>query len=102
MVIHATGTSLSPDIAQQRIRACIDTDPRIKKEIDDRVNALLGSRAFSFLLFPPFFRRSRTLKKPYTSAELDKIREQKARDEAIYAQYIEDDVFAACVDAQLT
>jgi hypothetical protein len=102
MVIHATGTPLSPDIAQQRIRAIINADSRIKKEIDDRVRDLLAAKGFGFLLYPPYFRRAKALAKPYTGSELDAVVRYKARDEAIYAQYIEDDIFASRVDAQLT
>lgn len=102
MVISATGTPLSPDIAKQRIRAIIDADPRIKGEIDARIAELLGApKPFRFFLLPAQFRRARAMKKPYSGKELDTAKEDKARDEAIYAQYVEDDIFGSRVDSEL-
>jgi hypothetical protein len=41
------------------------------------------------------------MKKPYVRDELDKLKKLNARDQAVYAQYLEDDIFAAKVDAEL-
>jgi hypothetical protein len=102
MVISATRTSLSEDIAKQRIRAIIDADSRIKSEIDAREKALESPpRAFSYLLLPSGLRRAQQMKKPYVRGELDRLKKLNARDQAVYAQYLEDDIFAAKVDAEL-
>jgi hypothetical protein len=114
--ISATGTPLTEYTAKQRIKAIIDADPRIKSEIDARIAELCGQstpqpskaqtspplaaqKGLRFLLLPRPFRVH--IKKPYTQSEVDAETKRNCRDQAIYAQYISDDIFAARVDAEL-
>jgi hypothetical protein len=112
--ISATGTPLTEYTAKQRIKAVIDADPRIKKEIDDKIAILCGTTppaaglrpepilvagSFRFFLLPRPFRVH--VKKPYTKSEEDAETKRNCRDQAIYAQYIEDDIFAKKVEDEL-
>jgi hypothetical protein len=101
MVKTATGSPLSLDIVKQRVTAIIN-DPqnsRIKNEIDARIAALLAEKAFRFIFLPlPFHVR---VKKPYSQLELDTITKRNARDQAIYAQWLQDSIFASQVDGEL-
>jgi hypothetical protein len=99
MVKTATGSPLSLDIVKQRVTAIIDADSRIKSEIDARIAALLAEKAFRFI-FLPFPLRVR-VKKPYSQTEQDTAMKGKARDQAIYAQWLEDNIFASQVDGEL-
>lgn len=103
MVVSESGTILSEYTGIQRIKTIIDGDPRIKSEIAARMKDLLGASKAPTLkyVFQPFPLGVRVLKQRYTDKELNMEIEKTAREKAVYAQYIEDAIFASKVNSAL-
>jgi hypothetical protein len=96
VIISASGgTVLSEYTAIQRIRAIIDGDPRIKSEIEQKIRAIEAA-----ILQKPAGRQG-SMRYKITEKEMETEIEKKKREWAIYAQYIEDAVFAGRVDNAL-
>jgi hypothetical protein len=93
MVISASFTQLPDDVAQERIKFIIDSDPRIKREIEARMKKIdaKNSSAVNKLSAAPY------LSQQERAAEIEK----KKRELAIYDQYIADLIFRPKVDSAL-
>jgi hypothetical protein len=93
MIISASGTVLSYDTAVDRIRAIIDSDPRIKAEIQAKMGRLDPSNSSAL--------KKLSTNPNLTKQERDHEIELKKRELATFDQYIHDNIFGQAVDAVL-
>ena len=93
MTVSATGTILSEYVAIQIIRSIIDSDRRIKAEIEGRIRQLdpTNSKALKKLSAAPYL----------TKEQRDNLVEMKKREIAVYEQYTHDNIFGPLVDSAL-
>jgi hypothetical protein len=94
MVISARGgTILSEYTAIQRIKQIIDGDQAIKSEIDAKIKQIeAAASGFKYFLTPPpkaTVRPQTSNLDVYTRAELSEEQKRRARELAVYAEYVE-------------
>jgi ribonuclease HII len=93
MIISASGTILSYDTAVDRIRSIIDSDPRIKREIEAKMKQIDTKNSSAL--------KKLSAAKYLSKQERDHEIEMKKRELATYDEYIHDQIFGPLVDSAL-
>jgi hypothetical protein len=93
MVISASGTILSHETAKERIRLIIDSDPRIKREIEAKMRQI-DAKVSSAL-------KKLDSAQYLSQQERDHEIEMKKRELAIFDQWLHDNIFGPRVDNAL-